>query len=148
MSGRWRASPPTPSTCSRRSTGPLSAGSPACSSRPGSGVSWPRAFSASRRSRGSTTTSAPRARRAGVWARATSHCSAASWAREQAYDLFHLGGGVGGRTDSLYEFKRRFDPGGEREFAVGKAVHDEVAYRELAGEASPEGFLPAYRAPR
>jgi serine/alanine adding enzyme len=73
---------------------------------------------------------------------------AASWAREQGYDLFHLGGGVGGRTDSLYEFKRRFDPCGEREFAVGKAVHDEVAYRELAGEASPEGFFPAYRAPR
>jgi serine/alanine adding enzyme len=72
---------------------------------------------------------------------------AANWARGQRYELFHLGGGVGGRTDSLYEFKRRFDPGGEREFAVGKAVHDEAAYRELAGDASPDGFFPAYRAP-
>jgi serine/alanine adding enzyme len=71
---------------------------------------------------------------------------AASWARGKGYELFHLGGGVGGRTDSLYEFKRRFDPGGEREFAVGKAVHDAAAYRELAGDASPDGFFPAYRA--
>jgi serine/alanine adding enzyme len=75
---------------------------------------------------------------------------AASWARGQGFELFHLGGGVGGRTDSLYEFKRRFDPGGEREFAIGKAIHDESAYRELAGDARPDasGFFPAYRAPR
>jgi serine/alanine adding enzyme len=72
---------------------------------------------------------------------------AARWGREQGYDLLHLGGGVGGRTDSLYEFKRRFDPGGEREFAVGKAIHDEETYRELAGDprADAIGFFPAYR---
>ena len=74
--------------------------------------------------------------------------AAARWARDQGYELFHLGGGVGGRRDSLYEFKRRFDPGGEREFAVGKAIHDEAAYRELAGNVSADagGFFPAYRA--
>jgi serine/alanine adding enzyme len=71
---------------------------------------------------------------------------AARWGRSRGYELLHLGGGVGGRTDSLFEFKRRFDPGGEREFALGKAVHDEEAYRELAGdEAAPDGFFPAYR---
>jgi hypothetical protein len=74
--------------------------------------------------------------------------AAARWAREQGYELFHLGGGVGGRRDSLYEFKRRFDPGGEREFAVGKAIHDEAAYHELAGNAGADAgrFFPAYRA--
>jgi serine/alanine adding enzyme len=71
---------------------------------------------------------------------------AASWGRERGYELLHLGGGVGGRDDSLYEFKRRFDPGGEREFAVGKAIHDESAYRELAGSIGLDGFFPAYRA--
>jgi len=73
---------------------------------------------------------------------------AAGWGREQSYELFHLGGGVGGRADSLFEFKRRFDPGGEREFAIGKAVHDDAAYRELAGAqtAALDGFFPAYRA--
>jgi hypothetical protein len=71
---------------------------------------------------------------------------AARWGRERGYELFHLGGGIGSRRDSLFEFKQRFDPGaGEREFFVGKAIHDERAYRELAGAASLNGFFPAYR---
>jgi hypothetical protein len=54
---------------------------------------------------------------------------------------------VGGQEDSLLEFKRRFDPEGTRQFAVGKAVHDPDAYRELSNraEVSLEGFFPAYR---
>lgn len=74
---------------------------------------------------------------------------AAVWARERGYETFHLGGGVGAREDSLHTFKRRFDPGaGLLEFAVGKAVHDPEAYRELTGRAASEleGFFPAYRA--
>jgi len=73
---------------------------------------------------------------------------AARWAQELGYTRFHLGGGVGGRRDSLYEFKLRFDPGGELEAAIGKAIHDEHAYRALAGpQAGLDGFFPAYRAP-
>jgi serine/alanine adding enzyme len=73
---------------------------------------------------------------------------AARWAAELGYTRFHLGGGVGGARDSLYEFKLRFDPGGELEAAVGKAIHDEEAYRALAGPtAGTDGFFPAYRAP-
>jgi hypothetical protein len=72
---------------------------------------------------------------------------AARWAASNGYTRFHLGGGVGGRADSLFEFKRRFDPGGVLEAAVGKAVHDEAAYRELAGDdAGLDGYFPAYRA--
>jgi serine/alanine adding enzyme len=73
---------------------------------------------------------------------------AAAWARAQGYDLFHLGGGVGGRADSLHEFKRRFDPGAEREFAIGRAIHDETAYHDLVqatGGADSGRFFPAYR---
>jgi serine/alanine adding enzyme len=72
---------------------------------------------------------------------------AACWARDRGLSAFHLGGGVGGRADSLFEFKRRFWPGGEREFFVGKAVHDPDAYRALAGtdELALDGFFPAYR---
>ncbi|MGN6429398.1 MAG: lipid II:glycine glycyltransferase FemX [Gaiellaceae bacterium] len=72
----------------------------------------------------------------------------ASWARAKEYELFHLGGGVGGRADSLYEFKSRFDPGAEREFAIGRAIHDETAYHDLVdatGGANSSGFFPAYR---
>ena len=70
---------------------------------------------------------------------------AASWGRAQGFELFHLGGGLGGQEDSLYEFKRRFDPDAEREFAIGKAIHDEPSYRELADGAPLDGFFPAYR---
>jgi serine/alanine adding enzyme len=73
---------------------------------------------------------------------------AARWAQELGYTHFHLGGGVGGARDSLYEFKLRFDPGGELEAAIGKAIHDEAAYRRLAGPgAGLNGFFPAYRRP-
>jgi hypothetical protein len=72
---------------------------------------------------------------------------AATWARPRGYERFHLGGGVGGRDDSLHEFKRRFDAGGLVDASVGKAVHDEVAYRRLSGDVGLEGFFPAYRRP-
>lgn len=76
---------------------------------------------------------------------------AASWARERGYERFHLGGGVGAHEDSLFTFKRRFDPAGDLlEFAVGKAVHDPDTYRALTGRASGDldGFFPAYRGSR
>jgi Acetyltransferase (GNAT) domain len=69
---------------------------------------------------------------------------AARWAREHGYTHFHLGGGVAGADDSLLLFKRRFDPRGLVESGVGKAIHDEDAYRELGGEGF-DGYFPAYR---
>jgi hypothetical protein len=70
---------------------------------------------------------------------------AARWARDSGYTRFHLGQGLGGTADSLLEFKLRFDPGGLVESAVGKAIHDDEAYRELGG-AGFDGYFPAYRA--
>ena len=71
---------------------------------------------------------------------------AARWAQAQGYDRFHLGGGLGGKADSLHHFKARFDPDGLVPAALGKAIHDADAYRELSGgEAGYEGFFPAYR---
>ena len=72
---------------------------------------------------------------------------AARWAQANGYDRFHLGGGLGGKQDSLHHFKARFDPEGLVPAAVGKAIHDEDAYRRLSGgEPSYDGFFPAYRA--
>ena len=72
---------------------------------------------------------------------------AAMWAKDSGYERFHLGGGVGGAEDSLHEFKRRFDPGGLVDAAIGKAIHDEQAYASFAGGTpSLDGFFPAYRA--
>ena len=74
---------------------------------------------------------------------------AAKWVQARGFSCFHLGGGLGGRQDSLYEFKRRFDPEGSREAAIGKAVHDPDRYAQLSGDASADaiGFFPAYRRP-
>jgi serine/alanine adding enzyme len=74
-------------------------------------------------------------------------CETATWAAERGFELFHLGGGVGGFEDSLYEFKRRFDPDGRLPATLGKAVHDEEAYRSLSGVDVIEyaGYFPAYR---
>jgi hypothetical protein len=73
----------------------------------------------------------------------------AAWAAGRGFALFHLGGGVGGFEDSLYEFKRRFDPGGALPAFLGKAVHDADAYRSLSGshEIDYAGYFPAYRRP-
>jgi len=74
----------------------------------------------------------------------------ASWGHEHGYRTLHLGGGVGGRDDSLREFKRRFAPNGLTRAAIGKAVHDTDGYLRRSGAAAVDwdGFFPAYRAPR
>jgi hypothetical protein len=74
----------------------------------------------------------------------------AEYGREQGYTLLHLGGGVGGRADSLLEYKRRFAPGGLVDAVIGKAVHDVDAYLALTGAEAVDwdGFFPAYRAAR
>jgi serine/alanine adding enzyme len=76
--------------------------------------------------------------------------SLACWGSEHGYTTLHLGGGVGGRDDSLLEYKLRFAPGGRTPVAIGKAVHDRAAYLRLAGAAEIDwdGFFPAYREPR
>lgn len=74
----------------------------------------------------------------------------ARWGQEQGYDVLHLGGGVRGGGNALLEYKLRFAPDGLIGSAIGKAVHDERAYLELAGADAVDwdGFFPAYREPR
>jgi len=78
------------------------------------------------------------------------------WCRDQGIGHFHLGGGFGGGSDSLFKFKRRFG-GDPLPFRTVSAVHDAEAFahecqlwqaeseKELAGL---EGFFPPYRAPQ
>jgi len=77
------------------------------------------------------------------------------WAKARGFTTAHLGGGRGGREDSLFWFKSRFSPRRHR-FAVGGWVIDGAQYGRLlemrgAGPrphptADPT-FFPAYRAP-
>jgi carbamoyl-phosphate synthase large subunit len=66
--------------------------------------------------------------------------------------IFHLGGGVGSRPDSLFAFKASI---GDRraEYWTGQRILDPVSYRGLCEahgqDAAPGGsYFPAYRAPR
>lgn len=81
---------------------------------------------------------------------ATNACfvEAAQWAQARGLTCFHLGGGVGGSSESsLYAFKGRFDPDGARPaFRVAKLVHDAERYEALAGTSFTSGFFPAWRA--
>ncbi len=80
------------------------------------------------------------------------------WASERGNDVLHLGGGVGGRDDSLLAFKRRFSPQSHR-FSVGRWVLDPAAYADLAeswrkrlteagGIDEDPSYFPLYRSPR
>lgn len=72
--------------------------------------------------------------------------TAATWGQANGYGVLHLGGGVGGGADSLFEFKARFDPEfGIRDAHIGKLIADADAYEALAGTTSTQGFFPAYR---
>lgn len=71
---------------------------------------------------------------------------AARWAQGNGFEMFHLGGGVGGADDSLLSFKKRFDPDGLRACCVGKAIHNPAVYSQLSGgQSTTDGFFPAYR---
>ena len=52
------------------------------------------------------------------------------WARARGSDIMHIGGGRGGREDSLFWFKSRFSPA-RHDFSTGSWVLDPAAYREL-----------------
>lgn len=75
------------------------------------------------------------------------------WGNQQGAHTFHLGGGVGARRDSLYEFKMGFC-GREHTFSGWKYVANPPAYREICDAVQrhtgikPEGsYFPAYRDP-
>ncbi len=68
--------------------------------------------------------------------------------RERGFETLHLGGGVGGRSDSLLQFKQRFAPGELRPSVTARALHDPATYARLTGSDRTDfdGFFPAYRA--
>jgi GNAT superfamily N-acetyltransferase len=73
------------------------------------------------------------------------------WGRQRGCTDLHLGGGVGGREDSIFHFKKGFSRR-RHEFFTFRAVLDPTAYAELTSagqEPSPDvtGYFPAYRRP-
>jgi hypothetical protein len=53
-----------------------------------------------------------------------------AWGVQNGYGSMHLGGGLGGREDALFQFKRRFSPL-THSFRTGRWILDEPVYRDL-----------------
>jgi hypothetical protein len=74
-------------------------------------------------------------------------------AREIGCRVMHLGGGLGGTTDSLFSFKSRFSPLSSEfhtfRYILLKNVYDDMTERQFAVEGVSENddFFPAYRTP-
>jgi hypothetical protein len=79
------------------------------------------------------------------------------WANENSAHTFHLGGGVGAKTDSLFQFKASFSRQ-RHQFTTWCWVVAPEAYRELSRQkdlwnskcglrATSASFFPAYRCP-
>lgn len=78
---------------------------------------------------------------------------AACWGCENGYKFFHLGGGLGGKEDSLFKFKKAFNKHSESCFSIGKKIFDQEKYDKLSSVRSIEpdfnikaSFFPLYRA--
>jgi hypothetical protein len=77
------------------------------------------------------------------------------WARDRGNTRLHLGGGVGGRRDSLFDFKTGFSPL-RHPFYTWRIVAIETTYLSLLDRWTSthgvtadgmDGFFPAYRRP-
>jgi CelD/BcsL family acetyltransferase involved in cellulose biosynthesis len=77
------------------------------------------------------------------------------WGQRRGNQTFHLGGGLGGKSDSLFKFKAGFSPL-RHPFHTWRIVAIEDAYDALVqqsnssgheAEDSSEDFFPAYRRP-
>lgn len=76
----------------------------------------------------------------------------ACWGCENGYNLFHLGGGLGSKEDSLYKFKKAFRKDSETYFSIGKKIFNLNVYDELTqirnlklGKNENNSFFPKYR---
>ena len=79
------------------------------------------------------------------------------WSPKNGAHTFHLGGGVGGKTDSLFQFKAQFSRR-RHEFVTWRWIVAQETYRELSRQkqlsdlerglrAISPSFFPAYRCP-
>lgn len=75
----------------------------------------------------------------------------ACWGSENGYKLFHLGGGLGSKEDSLFKFKKAFNKDSKTYFSIGKKIFDQEKYHELTKireknfNNTNTSFFPQYR---
>lgn len=67
---------------------------------------------------------------------------------DMGYEYLHLGGGLGGKIDSLYKFKKAFNRGPDLNYYIGKKIYIPSVYQALCDQKNivdDGGFFPAYR---
>lgn len=65
-------------------------------------------------------------------------------ATAEGYEIFNLGGGLGGKEDSLFNFKSSFSKD-YRDFRLWRYVHIQEIYKDLS-KGKTADFFPRYRA--
>lgn len=74
---------------------------------------------------------------------------AALWGCKNSMKSFHLGGGLGGKQDSLFAFKKAFNRKDPLPYYIGQKIFNKEAYENLINIRNEEitgSFFPAYRA--
>lgn len=79
---------------------------------------------------------------------------ASIWGSQREYKSFHLGGGLGGKEDSLFKFKKSFNKKGtQNSFYIGKRIFNQKQYQKLLeirmqhkNYVPSTNFFPEYRA--
>jgi hypothetical protein len=67
------------------------------------------------------------------------------YASENNIQKLHLGGGLGGRQDNLYNFKKSFNRLDDYSFKVGKIVYNTDLYKNLVYNIDSSDYFPLYR---
>lgn len=72
--------------------------------------------------------------------------------RKLGKKIFHLGGGVGGKEDSLFEFKKRFSNLQVKDH-IWCYINDHIAYNSIVAKAGADidmtsNYFPLYRQPK
>lgn len=71
---------------------------------------------------------------------------AALWGVNKGCHTFHLGGGVGAREDSLFNFKKSFYRGEPCDYYIGKKIFDKETYDKLSAiNGKQSDYFPMYR---
>lgn len=77
---------------------------------------------------------------------------AAVWGSINGFKKLHMGGGVGGKEDNLYKFKKAFNKKENSQFYIGTKIYDNKKYNELVAirkeaynPTMQNGYFPIYR---
>jgi len=69
----------------------------------------------------------------------------AKYAVLNGYKEIHLGGGLGGKMDNLYNFKKSFNKNKDYSYVVGKLIFNNEVYSSLVNGIEMDSYFPLYR---